>query len=366
MKNYKIIALALICLVAASCSKKASIQGTIQDAPETNIVVKLLNVNNYIVLDTLTTDKEGKFSYKLEVEETQPEFVYLFHEDTKLASLLLQEGDAVTVNADKYGNYTVEGSPESDKLRIVEGNFANFMAEFNELDDVTASTALYVKYYREAVKYVMGNMSSLTVVPVLFQNVTSELPIFGQQTDALLFRSVCDSLKEVYPESKYVVALEKETKRREQYLELSSRINDAQEVGFLDINLPGIDGKKVALSSIDAKLILLYFWSSSQADQKMFNLDFIKPLYERYHKDGLEIYAVCVDTDKASWASIVKSQELPWINVNDGLGTSSPALAAYNVDRVPSLFMIEDGELVKNNVASNEAEFRRDLERRLR
>ena len=37
----------------------------------------------------------------------------------------------------------------------------------------------------------------------------------------------------------------------------------------------------------------------------------------------------------------MKGQNLPWISVNDGLGTQSPAVIAYNVDHVPTMFVID-------------------------
>lgn len=40
------------------------------------------------------------------------------------------------------------------------------------------------------------------------------------------------------------------------------------------------------------------------------------PVYDKYHSKGLEIYSVGVTADKALWASVVKNQNLPWINVS--------------------------------------------------
>ena len=82
--------------------------------------MKLLNVNRYDVLDTVKTDASGKFSYKVNVEKGQPEFLYVYHNDKRVASLLLEAGDKVNVTADTLGNYTVEGSEESARLALVE------------------------------------------------------------------------------------------------------------------------------------------------------------------------------------------------------------------------------------------------------
>ena len=87
------------------------------------MVVKLLDLNNYTVLDTLKTDASGNYNCKVKLEKGQPEFVYLYHGDTKIASLLLEAGETVTVKSDLKGNYTVQGSEESEKLQQVEKDF---------------------------------------------------------------------------------------------------------------------------------------------------------------------------------------------------------------------------------------------------
>jgi hypothetical protein len=68
-------------------------------------------------------------------------------------------------------------------------------------------------------------------------------------------------------------------------------------------------------------------------------------VYDEYHKKGLEIYQVALDPDKALWASVMKEQNLPWINVCDGLGTASRYAATYNISSVPTAFIIKDGAL---------------------
>lgn len=363
---------------AASCSTKAVIDGTLASAPSNEVIVKLLDINRYVVLDTVATDAAGRYSYKVEVEEGRPEFVYVFYKDTKIASLLLEAGDAVTVESDTLGNFTVAGSEESLKLAQVEKDYADASARLNSLalrlETATEKEAQqishemgqeYVRYYRDRVRYIMQNSRSLTVVPVFFQNFGPELPVFGQHTDAIHFKSVADSLELVYPESEYVKALRKEAETRYGYLELQARIDSAEEVNYPDIELPDVKSQKVKLSEIDSKVVLIYFWSAADAAQKMFNQDVLKPIYADYHKKGLEIYQISLDVDKAVWAKAVKSQELPWINVCDALGSASPYVSLYNVTAIPAMFILKDGELVDGR-AVDEKSLRRLLDRLLR
>ena len=55
----------------------------------------------------------------------------------------------------------------------------------------------YIRYYRDRTKYVMENSHSLTVVPILYQMIAPGFPLFGQQTDAILFKNISASLSTV-------------------------------------------------------------------------------------------------------------------------------------------------------------------------
>jgi hypothetical protein len=119
--------------VAAVCSDKARIDVDINQAASSEVVVKKLNVNKFEVLDTVAVDASGKMSYAMEIEAGQPEFVYLFHGDKKIASLLLSKGEKVHVSADTLGNYTVTGSEESARLAEVEKDLAAVSARLDAL-----------------------------------------------------------------------------------------------------------------------------------------------------------------------------------------------------------------------------------------
>lgn len=372
-----VIRCAAAALLAAACTPTAKVEMTLDSAPSSEVVVKLLNINQYEVLDTLKTDASGKFSYKVNVEEGQPEFVYVYYKDKRVASLLLEAGDKVNVSADTLGNYTVQGSEESSRLALVEQEYSAAQKRLQALavqmetasDEQMASLrqALakeYVSYYRQCVKYILENSRSLTAVPVLYQNFGPELPVFSQNTDAIHFVNVADSLALAYPQSKYVRALRKEAERRYGYMELEAKLRTVSPVGFPDIVLPDINAQQVRLSEVDSKVIMLFFWDPSNANQKMFNLDILESLHNDYHKKGFEIYQVALTTDKAAWAQIVKKQNLPWINVCDRLGAASQYVTTYNIPVLPATYIIADGELVDGEIV-DEKSVRRLLDKLL-
>ena len=349
MKNYKILASALFLLGLSACQGgKAGLDCTVNDAPDASLVLKQLDGTVTAVLDTVKTDADGRFTYKVNVAKGNPEFVYVYKGDTRLASLLLEKGEKAVVKADTLGNYEVSGSEGSALLKRGDDSFREYAAKLlamsREGAEPQAINKLYVDHYRQSVKFVLGNSKSLAVIPVLYENLGGSLPTFGGVNDALIFRSVCDSLMSVYPESKYVRALDQETARREQLFNLNKRLSTAPQRSYPELRMPAVDGKTADLDSLGAKYTLVFFWDDREATHKIFNLETLKPIYEQYHSRGLEIYAVSVNPDKSAWAQVVKSQELPWVNVNDGLGTASRSLTLYNVHNVPAILMVsEDG-----------------------
>lgn len=349
----KIVFAAAVVLGLAACSHTAKVKGVVADAPSSEVIVKLLNINQYQVLDTVKTDASGKFSCKVQVKKGQPEFVYLFYGNRKIASLLLEAGDKVTVHSDTLGVSAIEGSEESLKLASVEADFAEAKASMKSLSekvlsaDVSEAAALreqlakaYVDYYRSRVSYIMQNSRSLTVVPILYQYLSETLPVFGQATDAIHFTNAVDTLEMVYPDSKYVKALRKEAQSRVSQMELLSKLSSAKQINFLDIELPDNRAKKVKLSDVHKKVTLVYFWTASDAAQKMFNLDVLAPVYEKYHDKGFEIYQVSLDVDNGLWARVIREQKLPWVNVSDISGGASRYVLAYNLTKLPSAFLI--------------------------
>ena len=371
----KIISFVAAMVALVSCGSNARIDGTLTGAASSEVIVKLLESNRYEVLDTVKTDAAGHYSYKVDVAQGQPEFVYLFYKDRKIASLLLEAGDKVSVVSDTLGHSTFEGSEESVKLAEVEKAYAEALREFVDISLLMGAATdqadfdrlaqdmskAYVAYYRDRVRFIMENSKSLTVIPVFYQLLGENLPLFSQNTDAILFKNIADSLETVYPESKYVKALRREAEMRFGYLELQERIINADEVGYPEIELPDLEGKMRKLSDMESRVVIITFWSASQAEQNMFNIDFFKPLYEQYHSKGMDIYQVSLDVDKTLWATTVRAQKLPWTNVCDSRGGASPYVSLYNLSAIPAAFIIADGELVDGKVV-DEASLRKLLD----
>ena len=57
------------------------------------------------------------------LEKGQPEFIYLYAGQKKVASLLLDRGDEVDVVLDTIGGYSVSGSDDCVRLQKIDADF---------------------------------------------------------------------------------------------------------------------------------------------------------------------------------------------------------------------------------------------------
>ena len=126
------------------------------------------------------------------------------------------------------------------------------------------------------------------------------------------------------------------------------RIEDLLGREEIRINMEEIAG------SLKGKVVLLDFSVFQSPAGAPHNL-MLRELYNKYAKDGLEIYQVSLDADEHYWKTAAGN--LPWVCVRDGNGVYSTNVAVYNVRQVPSIFLIN-----RNNELKLRGEDIKDLE----
>ncbi len=359
------LVLAIAAGVISSCGLKDQAKISIdipQSQDSTAYVVSKLIHNAIVPLDTLYTI-DGKAEMYVDVKEGSPQFFYVNTAGAPRLALLLKSSEKVKITVAEDGSYIVDGSKESELMMKVENDInvfnANFNAVYQQLEgkDAESSRAVFrelgkliVERKKEAIRHIFDNPHSLTNIPVLYQRTPVGIDVFGDPTDGLIMRKVYDSLHPLYSSSPYLVSLGEEVKYRLNMMELESRITNAESVDFPEIALNDINGEQHQLSSLKGNVIMLLFWNSTNSEQRLFSTE-LKPLYAKYHERGFEIYQVGVETEKTAWALQVKEQNLPWINVFDSYTSNFNATMLYNVQELPSMFLISrDGVIAAKDV----------------
>lgn len=344
-------------VILASCDaqqekKVGVIEGCAPSLADSKVAIQYFDGKEITLLDSISIQSDGKFSYEVPVEDGQPKVIYITKDASIYASVLAQRDVKVVVKEDESGMAQIEGSEESVLLTKVEQDYQKAINKFVNLqeDQQSEMTALYLQYRNDCIRHVVSNPHSLSSMMVLYHHFGEALPIFGQSTDALIIRDLAKGIQEAYPSTTYEEVLNEIAQKRINQMQLAQKFNDAEEVGFHDMDLPSINGKNVALSQIEEDVVLIYFTTITDPAQNYFSIQTLKPIYEDYHKKGVEIYQVCLDTDKLAWVSIILNQELPWVNVCDVRGVESPYVLYYNLNSLPAIFVMKDKEILDEEI----------------
>ena len=120
---------------------------------------------------------------------------------------------------------------------------------------------------------------------------------------------------------------------------------------FVDIELPGLDGNLIKLTSLKGKYILLEFWASSCGPCRAEHPKLLE-LYTKYKEKGFEIYAVCLDEKKESWKQTVTHDKINWITESDLKGSSNcEAAMIYGVTGIPQNYLIDqEGKIIAKDI----------------
>ena len=107
---------------------------------------------------------------------------------------------------------------------------------------------------------------------------------------------------------------------------------------IIDLALTDNKGNVRRLTDLKGKVVLLDFhmFQTSESTKRIMML---RDLYNKYHAAGLEIYQVSVDPDEHFWKT--QTAALPWISVRDEDGIQGQSLIQYNVQSIPTFFLID-------------------------
>lgn len=349
---------------------KFSVEGKIEGAESQKVYFKHLDVSDTKILDSTKTDSDGDFEFSGTTE--YPKF-YNIAMDGKFATLLIKPGEEVTFHTDidDFYNYTVEGSPGSRHVKKLENRLRRTQSRLDSLDRIYEKVkdegqaeekiAELNEAYRRildrqrdsSISFIINHMGSLASIMALYQKINEDTYVLYKNTDLQYIKLVADSLEDKYPQSRHVKSLlanKEDLMDKYRNLEFQQTISQfGSPSKYPDIKLPNLEGDSISLQNLDERMILLSFWASWSESSIQRNLELLN-LYRRYHNKGFEIYQVSLDEDRSEWQRAVNFDQLPWINVSSLNGTNTYAARIYNVQEVPTDYLIhqERGIIAKN------------------
>lgn len=362
-----------IALAVVSCKKgnDTVLKATIANASGEKVYLEEFGVSGVSVIDSAIVATDGTVSLAAPAV-SEPTFYKATLLGNKEIIFVADSLECVSVTADAkatdwLGSIAFAEGSESAMMHSVVIKVADVQRDLNALGNSASMadderTALVEKLnteisdYKESVKKnVFENPRSMVNYYALYQQVNGySFFDITKPDDQVLFNAVATNLKVAYPRSERVKQLCNEA-LQVRAAQINNQKNEellksAVEVSSPDLSMTDAQGNVQQLSSLRGKTVILQFWASYDEASRTYNKQLAK-LYKKYKSRGLEIYQVSFDTSKVLWEDASTRDGIEWANVCDLMGEYSPALQIYNVQQIPSNYIIApDGELIGKNL----------------
>lgn len=359
MKKIFCIVFAAAALVACDSTPKFKVEGEVSGAEGKMLYLEASALEGILPLDSVKLKGDGAFSFK-QARPATPEF-YRLRVDDKVINFSVDSTETVRFAAQYAGfatSYTVEGSENSARIKEltlmqlrlqtdVDGLLQSMRAHQIGADVFEDSLAVLMKRYKDHVKvnYIFAAPNTAAAYFALFQKLNNYL-IFdplNSKEDVKCFAAVATSMNQEYPHADRsknlynIVIKGMKNTRTPQKKTIELPENVVVETGIIDIELRDMKGVACKLSDLKGKVVILDFTIYQTAVSAAHNY-MLRDLYDKYASRGLAIYQVSLDADEHYWKTT--ADNLPWTCVRDASGVYSSIASSYNVQAIPSLFLI--------------------------
>ena len=363
-------ACALVVAALASCdNRKFRVGGNITEAADSVLYFENMSLDGPVAVDSVKLGGDGSFSFSGKAPEA-PEF-YRLRIAGQIINLSVDSTETITVKA-AYPTmataYEVEGSAECATIKELAlkqiGLQGRVMAvERNAalgFDQARDSVARMIEAYKQDIKlnYIFKAPMRASSYFALFQALGNRL-IFNpreSEDDIKAFAAVATSWDTYHPGSLrgknlHNIAIEGMRTVRIVRNNRAAAMVDASKINttnIIDIALSDNKGAVRRLTDLKGKVVMLDFHVFG-ADGSTKRIMQLRDVYNKYHARGFEIYQVALDPDEHFWKT--QTAALPWISVRDADGLQSHYLQLYNVQSIPTFFLVgRDNALDKRDV----------------
>ncbi|WP_029905213.1 TlpA disulfide reductase family protein [Prevotella sp. 10(H)] len=349
-----------IMMLFASCAEKEefTIKGKLVDPENDNNIVYLKvlgdNWNDLVTIDTATV-ANGIFEFKgLAKEGPTVHYLELAEPTNKVnrATLLIVEPGQIEVTLDSTS--TIKGTPSNDAYQAYNDKMNAFEADFSTLfqkgkEDTT-------KVGREAIKKQFDEKEkeqSTAIYDYVKANIQNQIGAYVFASRSYVFS--LDQMKEIFA----WVKPEYKTNQRMQKLEARIQALDATSVGkaFVDLKGKTPEGKDDALANYagKGKYVLIDFWASWCPPCRA-EMPKLVELYKQYKDKDFEIVGISLDRTNDAWVKGIKDLSITWPQISDIKFWDSELAAAYGVNSIPHLVLLDkDGKILARGLSAEDA-----------
>ena len=375
--NSALLVLAVLTVACQPQVDRFTLNGQIVEADGKTLYLEHLGLDKIEVIDSVKLDAEGDFKFSPVAPADCFDF-YRLRIDGKVINLSIDSTETVTVTASlpvMQIAYMVDGSENSNRLKEL------VMLQMGLLQDLRRVSSQYnspdptmlQQKVREMVDVFKSDVLTEFILPApgtpyayyaLFLSINGQV-LFNPQTDrqdAKCYAAVATQMDMLYPDAVrtthlHNVALKGMAKTSPSRNSVSQEAiqqfeNLIVETGLIEIELPDCKGQMRKLSDTKGKVVLLDFSAYKTDYSPNYNM-LMRTLYNKYSDKGFTIYQVSVDNDENYW--INTASNLPWICVYEESGVNSAYLKSYNIQQLPSVFLIDrDGNITDRPDSTDE------------
>ncbi len=356
-------------LSITSCSeKKFHVNGTISDAKDSTLYFENMSLNGPVVVDSVKLGENGDFAFDGKATGA-PEF-YRLRIAGQIINVVADSTETISLKASyptMTSGYEVTNSPECSKIKELTLLQIGLQTQVNAIinnpnlgvDGTKDSIQKVLDVYKYNVKrnYIFKEPMKAYAYFALFQTVVlgdANSLIFNPRSnkdDVKVYAAVATSWDTYYPKAErgqnlHNIAIEgmKDVRILQGTKNSVIPADKVNVSGIIDIALLDNKGETRRLSDLKGKVVMLDFHAFA-SEGSLKRIMMLRELYNKYHARGFEIYQVSVDPDEHFWKT--QTAILPWICVRDEDGTQSVNLANYNVQGIPTFFLIDKNNVLK-------------------
>ncbi len=330
------------------CGSKPTweVNGTVDKAEGKLLTLEASNNGRWYQVDTVTLAADGKFSFEQDAAGYPDVYRLTIGDKSVYFPIDSIETVTVTASGDNFSSgYTLAGSPRTDAFMRVENRLAQGLKTMGAAKLVNDEA-----FKRDMAQIILEDPSSVVAYYIINKHIGAtplydpanrdDLRILGAVANAFTVNRPND------PRTAYLTSLFLNNRPNQG---ISTALLDSlklAEVPMIDIALLDPSGKEVKLSELclNGNVVLLNFTALTANESPAYNLELAK-IYEKYHKNGFEIYQVSIDPDEFAWRQAARN--LPWVSVYNGVNDPK-VLNQYNVSTVPTMYILDrSGEVVE-------------------
>ena len=357
---FALLAIAMLGSCANQGSSGEQISGTIKGAEGETLMLYRFVSNRPVVTDSIKIAEDGSFAFTPS-KAMELNFYQLALDQERSVVFITDSTEQIHIEADATDmaqTASFEGSKHSELLDQFQDQIRPIEKQMNELRQISKDKTIAEEERSQAFGQVVDLTRQRREMAVNFIETNSTSPAalaalaeININQDIAYYEKVNKDLKTGFGHSYYYKMIDQQIQHAKQpkTAQQSNQKNSKYTVGMdaPDIRMKNPEGQELSLHDLKGKVVMIDFWASWCGPCRRENPNVVAA-YNKYNKDGFEIFSVSLDKDANKWQTAIAQDGLLWPNhVSDLQGWNNAASREYGVSSIPHTILVgRDGKII--------------------